>query len=83
MPQGGLPYWKALAAFDFANEQVLENQEWRSRFPDTYERLDALVNSPPPEWGKVWIPHPMLVEMAKQTHLYFATNDEWLMGSDD
>lgn len=83
MSQEGLPYWKALAAFDFTNDQVLQNQEWRPRFPDTYERLDALANGPPPEWGQVWIPYLMLVEMAKQTHLHFATNDEWLMSTID
>jgi hypothetical protein len=83
MPKGDLPYWKALAAFDFTNEQVLQNQKWRLRFPDTYERLDALMNSPPPEWGKLWIPHSMLVEMARQTRLHFATNEEWLISTID
>jgi len=51
-----LPFWKALAAFEFQSEEVLINREWRSKFPKAYEQLDALMDSPPPVWGQVCIP---------------------------
>lgn len=75
----GLSYWKARAAFNFTKDQILSNQEWRAKFPKVYERLDALHDGFPPERGKIWVPYAMLVEMAKQTRLFFATNGEWLM----
>ncbi len=83
MSQEGLPYWKAMAAFALTEEEVWTNQKWRLRFPDVYERLDALMDSPPPEMGRVRIPYSMLAEMAKQTRLFFATNGEWLMSTID
>jgi hypothetical protein len=83
MSYQNLPYWKALAAFALSNEQVLANQEWRSQFPDVYEHLDSLMGMPPPVWGKVLIPGPMLVEMAKYTRLLFATDGKWLISTID
>jgi hypothetical protein len=79
----GLPYWKAMAAFALTEEEVWTHREWRLKFPDVYEQLDALMDNPPPEMGKVWIPYALLVEMAKQTPLFFATNGEWLMSTID
>ena len=66
-----------------AEEEVWANQKWRLRFPDVYERLDALMDSPPPEMGQSADSVLMLVEMAKQTRLFFATNGEWLMSTID
>ena len=83
MPQEGLPLWKALAATDLTEDEVLVNQEWRQRFPEVYEQLDELMGSPPPEWDKVWIPGPMLVETGGKTQLLFATSDSWLMSTVD
>ncbi len=77
----GLSYWKALAAFNLSEQDVWTNSKWRVLFPDVYECLDLLMNSSPPEWGKVWVPYSMLVEMAKQTPLFFATNGVWLMST--
>lgn len=77
----GLAFWKALAAFELQPEEVLMNREWRSKFPKVYEQLDALMDSPPPAWGKVWIPYAMLVEMAKVTRVLFFVSREWLIGT--
>jgi hypothetical protein len=74
---------ESIGCFCSHNEEVQANQKWRPRFPDVYERLDALIDSTPPEWGKVWIPRPMLVEMTGQTQLVFATNGKWLMSTID
>jgi hypothetical protein len=74
MSSTGLLYWKVLAAFDVSETKILANQEWRQDFPDVYERLDSLMDKPPPERGKVWIPYSMVVEVAKQTPRFFATD---------
>lgn len=81
MSPRGLPFWKALAAFELQPEEVLTNQEWRLKFPRVYEQLDTLMDSPPPAWGKVWIPYAMLVEMAKVTRVLFFVSREWLIGT--
>ncbi len=81
MPKTGLPYWKAHAACNLPEKDIWTNQEWRAMFPKVYERLDALMDSPPPEMGQVWIPYPMLVAMSKQARLFFATNGERLMAT--
>jgi hypothetical protein len=81
MPPTGLVYWKVLAAFDVPEAEILADQEWRQSFPAVYERLDELMDRPPPEMGKVWIPYSMVVEVAKRTPRFFATNGRHLIST--